>query len=193
MQHDQPGERPQGKEQVTPPPRVRAGTRAAMRVTNRYTMPPLAPRGQQYADRFWNAQDQDEEVAASAYQPVQPLSPAEEDAWLNDVLPPSRPIRSHGSTSGEVSADGSASTGEWVRTDGEVRASGGTRAGEGARASGGTRMGEGARATEKARATARVAPTIHAPGAAPAEYGRGTMRDPCGRPDSSDHPGFSPV
>ncbi len=132
MQHNQPGEIAQGKEQVTPLPRVRA--RAATRVTNRYTMPPLVPRGQQHAGHFWNAQAQDEATAPSSYQPVQPLSPAEEDAWLNDVLPPSQP----------------------------------------------------------ARATARVAPTIHAPNPMPAEskYGRG---DPCGRPGSSARPGLSPV
>src|SRR5690349_4324340 len=168
MQHNQSGERVQGKEQVTPPPRVRVGTRAAMRVTNRYTMPPLTPRGQQHIDLFWNAQSQDEEVVTSSYQPQEPLSPAGEDAWLNDVLPPPRPVRSPGSRSGE------------------------------------------ARATEAARATARVAPTLHAPNAAPVEpgYGRSGPRGRPGlhdRPDSpahpdiftrsgsSDRPGFSPI
>src|SRR5690348_11792724 len=121
MQHNQPGEISQGKEQVTPLPRVRVGTRAAMRVTNRYTMPPLTPRGQQHTDLFWNAQGQNEEMAASSYQPAQPLSPFEEDAWLNDVLPPPRPVRSPGNM------------------------------------------------TRETRATARVAPTIHAPSAAPPE------------------------
>lgn len=93
MQHAQSGEVPPGREQVTHIPRVRAGMRAAVRVSNRYTMPPLAPRGQQQANPVWNVQSQHVETADSFCQPVQPLPSAEEDAWLNDVAPPSRPIR----------------------------------------------------------------------------------------------------
>jgi pilus assembly protein CpaF len=89
MQLDQPGEKPSAKEQVAHNPRSRSGARAAMRVTNRYTMPPLEPRAQQNSDLSWNAQGQ--EPGASFHHPMEPLSPAEEDAWLNDVLPPFSP------------------------------------------------------------------------------------------------------
>ncbi len=172
MQHDQPGARAQEKEQVMPLSRTRVGARAAMRATNRYTMPPLTPRGQHHVDLFWNAQSQDGEMASVSYQPTQPLSSAEEDAWLNDVLPPSRLVKSSGDTGAQARLDRGA------RANEEVRASGG------------------------ARATARVTPTMHAPNASPAAYGRG---DPRGRPGSNDRmsfsnrpgsysrPGFSPV
>lgn len=89
MQLDQPGEMPPVKEQVAYIPRSRPGARAAMRVTNRYTMPPLLPRAQQNSDLILDAQGQ--ELAAPSNHPMEPLSPAEEDAWLNDVLPPSGP------------------------------------------------------------------------------------------------------
>lgn len=99
MQFDQPGEMPTGKEQVMHIPRVRAGTRAAMRVTNRYTMPPLAPRGQQHSDLLWNTRGQEVGAAASTYQPEQSLTSPEEDAWLNDVVPQSYSHNSPGDTS----------------------------------------------------------------------------------------------
>jgi pilus assembly protein CpaF len=88
MQLDQPGEIPPAKEQVAHNPRSRSGARAAMRVTNRYTMPPLEPRAQQNSDLSRDAQGQ--EPGTSFHHPVEPPSPAEEDAWLNDVLPPFR-------------------------------------------------------------------------------------------------------
>ena len=90
MQLDQPGEIPQVNEQVTHISRSRPGARAAMRATNRYTMPPLVPRAQQDADLFWDAQGQEAKGEAPFSHPMEPLSPEEEDAWLNDVLPPSR-------------------------------------------------------------------------------------------------------
>ena len=89
MQLDQPGEIPPSKEQVPHILRSRPGARAAMRATNRYTMPPLVPRAQQNPDLMWDAQGQ--ELATPFHHKMGPLSPAEEDAWLNDVLPPSRP------------------------------------------------------------------------------------------------------
>lgn len=104
MQHAQSGEVPPGREQVTRIPRVRAGMRATMRVTNRYTMPPLAPRGQQQANPVWNVQSQYVETAASPCQPAQPLSTTEEDAWLNDAVPPSRPVRRPENESAEARA-----------------------------------------------------------------------------------------
>ena len=125
MQLDRPGEIAPVKEQVGYSPRSRPGARAAMRATNRYTMPPLVPRAQQQdSDIFWDAQGQG--LAAPFYHPRGPLSPVEEDAWLNDVLPPSRPDKSPDGMSREADAS------------------------------------VGARASE-ARATARVAPTIHTP------------------------------
>src|SRR5690348_3133914 len=128
MQHDQPGERTWGKEQVVPLARRRAGARAAMRATNRYTMPPLTPRGQHHVDLFWNAQSQDGEMASVSYQPTQPLSAAEEDAWLNDVLPPSYLVRSSGDTGTQARLDRGARTNEEVRATEKVRASEGARA-----------------------------------------------------------------
>jgi pilus assembly protein CpaF len=91
MQLDQPGEVPPVNEQVVHISRSRPGARAAMRATNRYTMPPLVPRAQQDADLFWDAQGQEAKRAAPFSHPMEPLSPEEEDAWLNDVLPPSPP------------------------------------------------------------------------------------------------------
>jgi hypothetical protein len=84
MQLDQPGEIPATMQPVAYVPRSRSGTRAAMRATNRYTMPSLVPRAQQNADLFRDIQSQDWELAASSCQPAQQLPP-EEDAWLNDV------------------------------------------------------------------------------------------------------------
>lgn len=89
MQFDQPGEIPPIEEPAAHMPRSRSGARAAMRVTNRYTMPPLEPRAQQHANLSRDAQGQ--EMEASFYHPMEPLSHVEEDAWLNDVLAPSRP------------------------------------------------------------------------------------------------------
>lgn len=90
MQLDQPGEIPAAMEPAAYVPRSRSGTRAAMRATNRYTMPSLVPRAQQNSDLFRDIQSQDWELAASSCQPAQQL-PSGEDAWLNDVMPPSRP------------------------------------------------------------------------------------------------------
>ncbi len=89
MQLDQPGEMLPAKEQAAYIPRSRTGARAAMRVTNRYTMPPLEPRAQHHAHLSGNAQGQ--EPGAGFHYPMEELSPAEEDAWLNDALPPFRP------------------------------------------------------------------------------------------------------
>ena len=159
MQHDQPGEMLAGREQVAQFPRVRAGARAAMRVTNRYTMPPLTPRGRRPSDFFWNAQDQEAGAATSTHQPRQPLSPAEEDAWLNDVLPPSRPARPLDDTGKGAGASAEA------RTDGEAWMTGEARAGASIRADGEASVTGKSRATgESTRATPRVAPNITAPG-----------------------------
>src|SRR5260370_229389 len=118
MQLDQPGEIPPVKEQVAYIPRSRSGARAAMRVTNRYTMPPLEPRTQQHSDPLLDAQGQ--ELAAPLYHPMEPLSLAEEDAWLNDVLPPFGPqsLPDHAS-------EGNRTSEEVAHT---VQASAGTRA-----------------------------------------------------------------
>ncbi len=118
MQFDQPGEIPPEKEPVAYIPRLRSGARAAMRVTNRYTMPPLEPRAQQNSDLSWDAQDQ--ELGTPFYHPMEPLSHGEEDAWLNDVLAPSRPQSLPDHTSaGARASEGVAPT---------IRASAGNRA-----------------------------------------------------------------
>src|ERR1700730_4648678 len=118
MQLDQPGEIPPLKEQVAYIARARSGARAAMRVTNRYTMPPLEPRTQQHSDPLLDAQGQ--ELAAPLYHPMAPLSLAEEDALLHDVLPPFGPksVQDHAS-------EGNRTIEEFEHT---VEASAGTRA-----------------------------------------------------------------
>ncbi|HLQ10313.1 MAG TPA: hypothetical protein VK134_01840, partial [Ktedonobacteraceae bacterium] len=93
MQLDQPGEVSLANAPLAHIPRSRPGARGAMRATNRYTMPPLVPRVQQGSTVFQGTQDQ--QLAASSshidMEAVEPLLPADEDAWLNDVLPPARP------------------------------------------------------------------------------------------------------
>ncbi|HKV59319.1 MAG TPA: ATPase, T2SS/T4P/T4SS family [Ktedonobacteraceae bacterium] len=88
MQLDQPGELSLANGPVAHIPRSRPGVRASMRVTNRYTMPPLMPRSSQNPPFSWDAQGQ--ALAASSSPCMEPLLPVEEDAWLNDVPPPYR-------------------------------------------------------------------------------------------------------
>lgn len=85
MQPDQPGEVLLANAPVARIPRSRPGTRATMRATNRYTMPPLVPRVPQSSPVFWNEHSQ--ELAALSSHPGELLLPVQEDAWLNDVLP----------------------------------------------------------------------------------------------------------
>src|SRR5713101_1714810 len=90
MQLDQPGEVSLANAPLAHIPRSRPGARGAMRATNRYTMPPLVPRVQQGSTVFQGTQDQ--QLAASTshidMEAPEPLLLADEDAWLNDVLPP---------------------------------------------------------------------------------------------------------
>src|SRR5579863_2386124 len=77
MQPDQPGDASlaaaQTQTERSPRARVGTGARGSMRVTNRYTMPPLTPRTrQQRSTNLWDAQGS---------------VPFDEDAWLNDALP----------------------------------------------------------------------------------------------------------
>jgi pilus assembly protein CpaF len=94
MQLDQPGEVSLANTPLAHIPRSRPGARGAMRATNRYTMPPLVPRLQQGSTIFQGTQGQ--QLAASTshidMDAPEPLLPADEDAWLNDVLPPA-PVR----------------------------------------------------------------------------------------------------
>ncbi|MGH2497463.1 MAG: CpaF family protein [Ktedonobacteraceae bacterium] len=129
MQSDQPGEPALANGPVAHIPRSRPGARATMRVTNRYTMPPLMPRAPQNSSFSWDAQGQG--LAASSSHCMEPLSPVEEDAWLNDMPPSYRPNNSPDRVRAEAGMN--------ARTDASA----------------------GADASAENRATARVAPTIH--------------------------------
>ena len=90
MQLDQPGEVSLANAPLAHIPRSRPGARGAMRATNRYTMPPLVPRVQQGPTVFQGTQDRqlDASTPHIDMEALEPLLPADEDAWLNDVLPP---------------------------------------------------------------------------------------------------------